>query len=103
MPDVRCFDMPLPLKGKNCPSPSNKRGAPVGRDVSLAGQMPVIGRFPGDDCMTGLKLAVFGVSVLALAAPGAALAQRTTDSARADRSAATSNETVSAASGRASR
>lgn len=102
-PDGWCFDMALPLKGKNCPSPSNKRGAPVGRDVSMSGSMPVSRRVLGDDRMTSLKLAVFGLSVLALAAPGAALAQRTTDSSRADRSATSAKDPAPAATGRTSR
>lgn len=53
--------------------------------------------------MTSLKLAIFGFSVLALSAPGVALAQRITDSARADRSATSKKDPVPAATGRTSR
>lgn len=53
--------------------------------------------------MTSLKFAVLGLSVLALALPGAAPAQRTTEPARADRSATSSNAPVPAATGRTSR
>jgi hypothetical protein len=60
-------------------------------------------RVLGDDRMTSLKLAVIGLSVLALAAPGAALAQRTADPARADRSATSTKDPAPAATGRTSR
>lgn len=53
--------------------------------------------------MTSLKLVVFGLSALAMAAPGVVLAQRTTDPARADRSATSTKNPAPAATGRASR
>ena len=50
--------------------------------------------------MASLKLAVFSLSVLALAAPGAALAQRTADPSRAERSATSPKDPAPAATGR---